>query len=124
MEWFWLIIFIILMLVGWGIAEEQKKVDMMSPEEQKEYRKQKKQQEREQLASMTYGAINPVMVCPHCQAVGRIRTKDVKQKKGVSGGKATAAVLTAGVSLLAVGLSRKETATQAHCDNCQNTWFF
>jgi len=71
-----------------------------------------------------YGGINTAMVCPHCQSIGKIRTKEVTQKKGVSGGKATAAVLTGGLSLFAVGLSRKEGATQAHCDNCHNTWFF
>jgi hypothetical protein len=76
------------------------------------------------LTEEKYGITNTAMTCPHCDAVGKIRTKNVKQKKGVSGGKATAAVLTGGLSLLAVGLSRKEGATQAHCDNCNNTWFF
>lgn len=71
-----------------------------------------------------YGLLNKSMVCPHCQQQGSIRTKVIEQKKGVSGGKATAAVLTGGLSLLAIGLSRKEGATQAHCDNCKNTWFF
>ena len=64
------------------------------------------------------------MVCPHCQSKGTIRTKQVKQKKGVSGGKATAAVLTGGLSILATGLSRKESATQARCSKCGNTWYF
>ena len=64
------------------------------------------------------------MICPHCHAQGHIRTKHIKQKKGISGGKATAAVLTGGLSLLAVGLSRKEKATQAHCGNCGNSWVF
>lgn len=73
---------------------------------------------------LRYGHSNPMMVCPHCQTKGSIRTKAVKQKKGVSGGKATAAVLTGGVSLLATGLSRKEQATQAFCGNCGNTWFY
>ncbi|MBW2673815.1 MAG: hypothetical protein JRD89_10445 [Deltaproteobacteria bacterium] len=64
------------------------------------------------------------MACPHCQAQGTVNTRRVKQKKGVSGGKATAAVLTGGVSILATGLSRKEKATRAHCTNCGNTWYF
>ena len=80
--------------------------------------------QRQKLTEAEYGVTNTAMYCPHCDAVGKIRTKNVKQKKGVSGGKATAAVLTGGLSLLAVGLSRKEGATQAHCDNCNNTWFF
>lgn len=64
------------------------------------------------------------MVCPHCQAKGTVATKHVKQKKGVSGGKATAAVLTGGFSMLATGLSRKEKVTEAHCSNCGSTWYF
>lgn len=71
-----------------------------------------------------YGFLNKSMICPHCQQAGQVRTKVITQKKGVSGGKATAAVLTGGLSLLAVGLSRKEDAIQAHCDNCKNTWSF
>jgi hypothetical protein len=72
----------------------------------------------------TYGQINSMMVCPHCQTKGKIRTKSVKQKKGISGGKAVAGLMTVGLSLFAVGLSRKEKVTQAHCDNCDSTWYF
>lgn len=71
-----------------------------------------------------FGFISPQMVCPHCQNKGKVRTRTISQKKGISGGKATAALLTGGVSLLATGLSRKETHTQAHCDNCGCTWVF
>lgn len=70
------------------------------------------------------GPIRPQVICPHCQVKGHVRGKAVTDKKGVSGGKATAAVLTAGVSMLATGLSRKEAATAATCDNCQSTWRF
>lgn len=133
--------------------KEQKKqqeiIALMPPEERQKYLAEKAEKEarlesyeaekearlERQQSSITesigyrnlqreYGGINTAMVCPHCQSIGKIRTKEVKQKKGVSGGKATAAVLTGGLSLLAVGLSRKEGATQAHCDNCHNTWFF
>jgi hypothetical protein len=62
------------------------------------------------------------MVCPHCQVRGQVHTKRVKVKRGISGGKATGAVLTAGFSILATGLSRKEAATQATCNNCRVTW--
>jgi hypothetical protein len=62
------------------------------------------------------------MVCPHCQVQGLVRTKDVKVKSGISGGKATGAVLTAGISILATGLSRKVSVTQATCSNCNVTW--
>jgi hypothetical protein len=48
----------------------------------------------------------------------------VKVKRGISGGKATGAVLTGGVSMLATGLSRKEAATKATCGNCGSRWVF
>ncbi len=76
------------------------------------------------MFSNKYGNVNKAMTCPHCETKGKVRTMKVKQKKGVSGGKATAAVLTGGLSILATGLSRKEEVTQAHCDNCDNTWVF
>ena len=72
----------------------------------------------------TYGAINPKLVCLHCQEKGHVRTKSIDQKKGISGGKAAGAVLTAGVSTVFTGLSRHETNTQAYCDNCNTTWVF
>ena len=70
------------------------------------------------------GRINPALVCPHCQMKGQVRTHMVERKRGISGGKATAAVLTLGWSMLATGLSRKETVTQATCDACHSQWEF
>ena len=64
------------------------------------------------------------IVCPHCQTRGLVTTRHVKLKKGVSGGKIVASVLTSGLSLLAVGLSRKEAATEAKCSNCGSVWHF
>lgn len=78
----------------------------------------------EEQANILYGQKNSQMICPHCNKVGHIHTKNVEQKKGISGGKATGAILTGGISLLATGLSRKENHTQAHCTNCNNTWYF
>jgi hypothetical protein len=69
-----------------------------------------------------WGTHNPILVCPHCQTKGFVHTKPVNRKAGISGGKATGAILTGGVSLLATGLSRSETATQVHCINCNMTW--
>ena len=69
-----------------------------------------------------YGKINAALICPHCQTKGQVRTKPVKRKKGISGGKVAAAVLISPVTLLATGISRKEQATQAHCDQCSSTW--
>lgn len=62
------------------------------------------------------------IVCPHCQTRGQVRTKAVKIKRGISGGKATGALLTAGFSLFATGLSRKETHTECTCRACGMTW--
>jgi hypothetical protein len=75
-------------------------------------------------AEIAFGLKNPHMKCPHCNTSGNIRTKSITQKKGVSGGKAVAGLLTGGVSLLAVGLSRKENSTQARCGKCGNVWHF
>jgi ribosomal protein L7/L12 len=68
------------------------------------------------------GPVNPELVCPHCQTKGQVHTKAVKVKKGISGGKATAAIFTAGVSLFATGLSRKDQVLQATCGKCKMTW--
>jgi len=64
------------------------------------------------------------IVCPHCGIRGRVKTRSVKRKKGISGGKATAAVLTLGVSMLGTGLSRKERATEAECKQCGQIWIY
>jgi hypothetical protein len=65
--------------------------------------------------------LNPVMVCPHCQNKG-VLTEKVMRKKGVSGAKATAGLLTGGISLLAVGLSREEQETRCECPKCHMIW--
>lgn len=64
------------------------------------------------------------LVCPHCQTKGKVTTQRVKRKKGLSGGKATGAILTGGLSLPATGLSRKEWQTDARCGQCQTRWSF
>ena len=74
------------------------------------------------LADQQRGPIREALICPHCQAKGVVRSKQVRLKKGVSGAKATGALITGGLSVLVTGLSRKETATQAHCTNCGTTW--
>ena len=98
-----------------------------SPEE-RQAESVKRQAELTRQASLKaqseWGLLNPAMVCPHCQTKGQVRTKWVKRKKGVSGAKATGALLTGGMSLFVTGLSRKEGCTQAHCDSCNCTWDF
>jgi len=76
------------------------------------------------FSDLKWGGVRPAMICPHCQTKGAVRTMRVRRKRGISGGKATGALLTGGLSLLATGLSRKETLTQAHCDTCNSTWDF
>jgi hypothetical protein len=69
-------------------------------------------------------SFNANMVCPHCQTKGHVVTEKAKVKNGISGGKATGAVLTAGLSVLATGLSRKTEVTKASCNNCRSEWMF
>ena len=78
--------------------------------------------QKTKATSFLYGSLNPQVVCPHCQKRGNVYMKTKKVKKGVSGGKATGAILTGGISILATGLSRKEGVTQAHCAACGTTW--
>ena len=67
--------------------------------------------------------LNQDMICPHCQRKGQVRVKDLILKKGISGGKAVAAVFTAGISLIATGILRKEQQTHAHCGYCNSVWY-
>jgi hypothetical protein len=108
----------IIVIASIAAIAESNKVSKMRPEEAVAYRAQKAAARE----AMLWGSLNAAMVCPHCQMRGKVRAKQLTQNKGISGGKATAAVLTAGTSLLAVGLSRKERATQAHCCNCNSTF--
>jgi len=62
------------------------------------------------------------VACPHCAKVGQVATRPLRLKAGISGGKATGALLTGGLSLLATGLSRKESVSEAYCYNCKTRW--
>ena len=64
------------------------------------------------------------IVCQHCQTKGFVSVEKLRQKQGISGGKATAAVLTGGISVVATGLSSHEWVTQANCSNCGTQWVF
>lgn len=74
------------------------------------------------LLDSAHGMLYPKMICPHCQTPGQVRMRKVKVKQGISGGKATGAVLTGGLSILATGLSRKSKAQLARCGNCLTSW--
>src|SRR5690349_10153285 len=65
---------------------------------------------------------DPKIVCPQCHQAGRVTTKKVMEKAGIDGAKATAAVLTGGVSVLATGLSASNERTEARCANCNSVW--
>lgn len=42
------------------------------------------EKEREALA---HGSVNSLMECPHCKTRGQIRTRPIRMKKAVTGGK-------------------------------------
>ncbi len=119
---------IVIVIAAWITSiVESAKLEKMAPDERDAYLETKKeaaQAAQDNMRDLQHGPVNAQMICPHCQSRGTVRTKRIAQKKGISGGKATAAVLTGGVSILATGLSRKEAATEAHCDNCGSTWYF
>lgn len=71
-----------------------------------------------------HGLVNEKILCPHCNSTGCVYIKKISKKAGVSGGKATAALLTGGLSLFVAGLSRKEKITEAYCSNCNSQWYF
>jgi len=75
-------------------------------------------------AAKDHGPANDKLVCPHCSEKGGVHTKPVKVKAGISGGKAVAGLMTGGISLLATGLSRKQSLTEAWCWNCKSKWHF
>jgi len=60
--------------------------------------------------------------CPHCGASKSVMIEHKKQKKGISGSKATGVLLTGGWSVLATGLSRKEEVTVLTCKKCTVKW--
>lgn len=62
------------------------------------------------------------IVCPYCQTQGSVSVQNVRRKVGISGGKATGAVFTGGLSVLATGLSRKESGQRLACRNCGVQW--
>lgn len=63
------------------------------------------------------------IICPHCQTKGTVRTTKKEVKAGVHGGKATAGILTGGLSLFATGLSRKVPKTKLKCSKCKIVWY-
>ena len=60
--------------------------------------------------------------CPHCGQVGCVTKTIVTKGQGISGGKATAGLLTGGLSLPFAGLSRNERMSHMKCANCHMEW--
>lgn len=75
-------------------------------------------------ASLLRAEGDPKIVCPHCHQSGCVTTRKIVEKSGIDGGKATAAVLTGGLSLVATGLSGNQERTEATCSNCHTVWRF
>ena len=71
-----------------------------------------------------YNFVKKKIVCPYCQNTGCILVRRKEVKRGISGGKATGAIFTLGLSLLVTGLSRKERVMQAKCKHCKAEWTF
>jgi len=107
---------VVLLFAGGFTARRE--FDAMSPEKRQAYQRNLQRSSLDKL----HGRISPQVICPHCQTRGTVRTKGIKKKAGISGGKATAALLTGGFSLLATGLARKDKLTQSHCENCGSMW--
>jgi hypothetical protein len=128
---FVVLFFLVLFLVASRDSEkrkaEQVHIASLVPAERETYLAKKAaiaRRKQDASDSWIYGNLNLQMICQHCGIRGMVRTKRNTTKQGISGGKATAAILTGGVSLLATGLSRKVANTQAHCGNCRNVWYF
>jgi len=75
-------------------------------------------------AWLTFQAVRPgsKVACPHCGTVGSVRYNHERVNTGISGGKATAAVLTGGTSVLFTGLSGHLRVSTAWCDHCKAQW--
>lgn len=76
------------------------------------------------LNMLLHGWHKPKTICSHCHQKGFVYTKRIKRKQGISGGKATGAFFTLGLSMLVTGLSRKQWFTEAFCANCKTVWHF
>jgi len=96
-----------------------------TPEEQAEYDKRQEEVQKQtdkQVYEARYGVLNDKIKCNYCENVGSVRFRRVQTKKGFSTGKATAAVLTAGISVIATGLAKKGGASKLYCENCKMEW--
>lgn len=66
--------------------------------------------------------INSDVWCPNCKQKGSVRSRFVSRKVGISGPKVFLALITFGISLLLLGVSRNETRQKFKCENCLSEW--
>nr|WP_320131696.1 hypothetical protein [uncultured Holophaga sp.] len=117
--------------------EEADRFASLSEDERNAYKRQLEQERAEraerlrQAAKETeeqerWGKVNAVMICPHCQVKGGIRTKQISTPGSLAPKKAAKAALIGGaVGVLVAGMRTEDvTHTQAHCSQCTNTWVF
>lgn len=71
--------------------------------------------------AVDFGA-SPHLICPHCHTKGRVKTRKEYKATGISGAKASGAVITGGLSVFLTGLSRKEFKVVATCGACKSKW--
>lgn len=62
------------------------------------------------------------ILCPHCGVRGCVTGRSMVRGKGISGGKATAGLMTGGLSLPFAGLSKNQRVRTLKCSNCNSTW--
>jgi hypothetical protein len=74
------------------------------------------------LAIANRPQVNDKLVCPHCATTGQVKASVVSRKQGITGGKATGALMTGGLSMAATGLSRKQIMRHMACGNCGTEW--
>jgi hypothetical protein len=82
---------------------EEKAVAGMAPEEREAYQVARQARQEAARLEFLYGALNPMLICPHRQTKGSVRTKS--SNSGVTA-------------------SRKPNLTQAHCGACTSSWAF
>lgn len=73
-------------------------------------------------AALTRAEAQKLIICQFCHEAGGVTVREVTQKQGISGGKATGALLTGGLSLVAVGLSKKGQVNELICSRCGMKW--
>ncbi|HLR83394.1 MAG TPA: hypothetical protein VK059_00510 [Nocardioidaceae bacterium] len=62
------------------------------------------------------------IICEHCGERGQVTVRVVTRGKGISGGKATAGLMTGGLSLPLAGLSKNQQVRHLTCGNCGMAW--